>query len=60
MQNLFTQKSLRSMPFFALFAIFSLSIWFILRVVLALNVGLSHMNFGEMIGACLLYTSRCV
>ncbi|MGB2832625.1 MAG: sulfatase-like hydrolase/transferase [Methylotenera sp.] len=51
MQNLFTQKSLRSMPFFALFAIFSLSIWFILRVVLALNVGLSHMNFGEMIGA---------
>ena len=51
MQTVSTQKPLHTLPLFGFLAIFALCTWLILRVVLALNIGLGAMQFGEILGA---------
>lgn len=51
MQTSSSQIPLRTLPLFAFLAIFALCTWLVLRIVLAFNVGLGAMQFGEIIGA---------
>lgn len=46
-----TKKVLKTLPFFGFISIIALSIWLILRLVLAVDVGLGNMQLGEIIGA---------
>ena len=51
MQNMTTIKAARKLPFFGFISIIALSIWLILRLVLAMDIGFSNMQLGEIIGA---------
>lgn len=51
MQNITSSRVAKTLPFIGFITVIALSIWLILRVVLALDVGLGNMHPSEIIGA---------